>query len=205
MSGSHAAVVLAAGGSTRLGRPKQLLMRDGETLVHRAVRLAAATAPLRLLVVLGGAADAVTRVLRDLPGARIDNPHWQHGLAGSLAAAAPHLGDHHGPVLVLGCDQPALADAHLQALLEGARASASGCAGTLHAGNPGIPAVVPGHWFGDIASSGAGGDHGFGARLRALPASSRFDLDVPELTLDVDTAQDLEHAVATGWLDPPAG
>ena len=40
MTVPHVAVVLAAGGSTRLGRPKQLLTRDGETLVHRAARLA---------------------------------------------------------------------------------------------------------------------------------------------------------------------
>ena len=43
MINAHAAVVLAAGASTRLGRPKQLLRRDGETLLHRMVRLAAGT------------------------------------------------------------------------------------------------------------------------------------------------------------------
>ena len=42
MTVPHVAVVLAAGGSTRLGRPKQLLTRDGEALVHRAARLALA-------------------------------------------------------------------------------------------------------------------------------------------------------------------
>ena len=53
MKVAHAAVVLAAGGSTRLGRPKQLLTRDGETLVHRAARLAIATGATRVLVVTG--------------------------------------------------------------------------------------------------------------------------------------------------------
>lgn len=201
MSSGHAAVVLAAGGSTRLGRPKQLFTRDGEALVHRVVRLAAATGPRRLLVVTGAASDAVARVLRDLPGARIDNPRWQTGMAGSLAAAAVHLAGHDGPVLVLACDQPALEATHLQALLDGAHASASGCAACLHGALPGIPAVVPGHWFADIASATEGGDRGFGTRLRELPASTRMDLHAPELSLDVDTPQDLDDAVARGWVD----
>ena len=54
MTSAHDAVVLAAGGSRRLGQPKQLLTRDGETLVHRGVRLAMETAPRRLLVIVAG-------------------------------------------------------------------------------------------------------------------------------------------------------
>jgi len=203
MTGPHVAVVLAAGGSTRLGRPKQLLLRADEPLVHRAARLAAATAPRRLFVVLGADSAAVAQALHGLPATRVDNPHWQAGLATSLQCVAPHLLGHAGPVLVIGCDQPALEVEHLHALLEGAQASPSGCAACLHDGLPGIPAVVPGGWFDGDGNLATSGDRGFGARLRALPAASRFDLDVPGLALDVDTPHDLDTAVARGWLDPP--
>jgi len=63
---AHVAIVLAAGGSRRLGRPKQLLTRDGETLVHRAVRLASATQPQRLLLVIGAHAVEMREAVADL-------------------------------------------------------------------------------------------------------------------------------------------
>ena len=58
MTATHAVVVLAAGGSTRLGQPKQLLTQQGETLVHGVVRLSLELAPSQVLVVVGALAAA---------------------------------------------------------------------------------------------------------------------------------------------------
>ena len=54
---AHVAVLLAAGGSTRLGQPKQLLTRDGEPLVRRMARLLSHTSPRRLYVIVGAHYD----------------------------------------------------------------------------------------------------------------------------------------------------
>ena len=62
----HGVVLLAAGASRRLGRPKQLLVLEGETLVHRAARLALATRPADAVVMLGHAADAVAAAVGEL-------------------------------------------------------------------------------------------------------------------------------------------
>lgn len=194
----HVVVVLAAGGSTRLGRSKQLLRRDGETLVHRAVRLAAATQPARLLAVVGGDVESVAAELEACDCELVYNDAWRDGLASSLRAAAAHLADFDGPVLVLGCDQPALEQEHLRLLLEGANRSTAHAAAAVHAGLPGSPAVVPSAWFADVATTG---DRGFGKRLRALPEGSLFLLDGAELEADIDTAEDLDLAIANGWLD----
>lgn len=202
---AHDAVLLAAGGSRRLGRPKQLLTRDGEPLVRRAARLALATAPRRLLVVTGGAGDAVAAALDGLAVERVAHEGWATGLAGSLRAAGAALGTTAAPrVLVLGCDQPALEASHLHALLDGAAASASRCAATRHGGaGVGIPAVVPADWFHAVDRAAVGAaDRGFGRRLRALPAATRWTLDAPALGCDIDTVEDLHAAIARGWLDP---
>ena len=201
VAASHAAVVLAAGGSRRLGRPKQMLTRGGETLVHRAVRLARETSPRRLLVVVGAYRDEVAAGLSDLDCSIVPNPDWERGLAGSLRAAGIALAGHEGAVLVVGCDQPALSLARLHALLEGAAAASSCCAASLHDGLPGIPAVVPHAWLSPAAM--ADGDHGFGARLRGLPPAALFTLDAPELGFDLDTEQDVDVAISRGWVDPP--
>lgn len=194
----HVVVVLAAGGSTRLGRSKQLLRRNGETLIHRAVRLAAATGPARLLVVVGGDVESVSAGLDACECELVYNDAWRDGLASSLHAAAARIVNFDGPVLVLGCDQPALELDHLSRLLEGANRSTARAAAAIHAGLPGSPAVVPGAWFADGATTG---DRGFGRRLRALPEGSLFLLDAAALEADIDTADDLDLAVAGGWLD----
>lgn len=195
----HVAVVLAAGGSRRLGRPKQLLARDGETLVHRAARLALETSPRRLLVVVGAHRDRVAAALSDLGCEIVPNPAWEQGLAASLRAAAVALAGNGGAVLVAGCDQPALKAAHLQALLAGAAGAASGCAATRHGDAPGIPAVVPQKLLSEARSLAS--DRGLGPRLRALPRGDIALLDAPELALDIDTEDDLRAAIARGWLD----
>ena len=105
MTTPHAAIVLAAGGSTRLGRPKQLLRREGEALVARAVRLVGDTGPSRLVVMLGASRDAVAAELHAAPGAELhDVAAWRTGLSASLRAAAHVLLGHSGPVLITGVD-----------------------------------------------------------------------------------------------------
>ena len=85
--GGVAAVILAAGSSSRLGTAKQLLRYRGETLLHRAVRLALETGLHPVHVVLGSHAAAVGEALADLR-ARVTpvvNDDWQAGMGSSLA------------------------------------------------------------------------------------------------------------------------
>lgn len=198
VTAAHAVVVLAAGGSTRLGQPKQLLTRQGETLVHRVVRLALELAPSQVLVVVGANAQAVTSSIAGLDATPVTNHHWESGLASSLQAAGAHLLPSVATVMVVACDQPAIEHAHLQALLSGASASASGCAGTRHGNALGIPAVVPRAWFNPV---GATGDRGFGKRLKQLHIDAVHALQAPELGLDIDTPEDLARARDSGWID----
>ncbi|WP_394003592.1 NTP transferase domain-containing protein [Luteimonas sp. WGS1318] len=201
MTVAHAAIVLAAGGSARLGRPKQLLRRDGEALVARVVRLVAETAPCRLVVMLGASRDAVAAELvsRSHCIELHDVPDWHAGLSASLLAASRVLQGHRGPVLVTGVDQPALDARHLRALLDGARAAPSGCAALMHGTRPGAPAVLSPALFAQVDA--LAGDRGFGALLAALPEDALFRLQAPLLTRDVDTPDALRAAQADGILD----
>ncbi|MFC3550596.1 NTP transferase domain-containing protein [Lysobacter cavernae] len=199
MTPAHAALVLAAGGSRRLGRAKQLLRRDGEALVHRAVRLAAQTRPQRLLVVTGAYDTVVRAALAGFGIEPLFNPHWAQGLASSLQQAAAALHDFSGATLVVGCDQPALAAEHLQQLLDGASTAASGCAATAHGSALGIPAVVSAALLREAAH--LQGDRGLGAALTRLPSDSVWRLEAPELALDIDVETDVVKAQALGLLD----
>ncbi len=200
---THAALVLAAGGSLRLGRAKQLLTRDGETLVHRAARLALESGAASVVVVTGAREAEVAAALHDLSSCEtgdvqcVWNAAWASGMASSLAAA-DLLHDFDGPVLVLVTDQPALEATHLQRLLAGARSSSSRCAATRHGDGVGVPAVVTAAMLAHAHRLQGGG--GLGAQLTAM--QDVWVLDAPELAHDIDTPEDVEAAVAKGWLDP---
>jgi molybdenum cofactor cytidylyltransferase len=198
----HVAIVLAAGGSIRLGIgfPKQMLLRRGETLVHRAVRMARETFPARLIVVTGAQSDAVHYALDGMPCEFATNPHWPQGVATSIACASKLLGHHYGPVLLLGCDQPALRLDHLQQLVDLAATHPRGYAAIeLESRRLSMPAVVPGGVLRYIER--LRGDHGLATRLNSLPFDHVARVPAPELEFDVDDAADLRMAINRGLID----
>ncbi|HPF72786.1 MAG: nucleotidyltransferase family protein [Rhodanobacteraceae bacterium] len=199
----HVALILAAGGSRRLGRPKQLLTRDGETLVHRACRLAMATSPERLLLVTGAFEEQVLAAVADMALEVAHNPDWEQGLATSLTVAAKRLPDSDQPVLILGCDQPALEATHLLALLRAVGDLEHGrrCdhAATRYVDAVGMPALVPASELQRVSVSG---DTGLRKILNRLDADAISIIDAAELALDIDTDDDLRSARERGVLDP---
>ncbi len=198
MTVPHVAVVLAAGGSTRLGRPKQLLTRDGETLVHRAARLALASGAARVRVIVGAHADDVVAAVRDLSVECLVNPRWNEGLAGSVRVAVDALAAHDHATLLLTCDQPALDLVHVQALLAAARAAPAGSAASRFGDRVGVPAVVAPAVL--RAARSVQGDRGLRDVLNATGAGV-IACDAPDLGVDIDTPGDVAEAVSRGWLD----
>jgi molybdenum cofactor cytidylyltransferase len=116
-----AALVLAAGGSRRLGTPKQLLDYRGATLLEASLGTVRAAGFEQVVVALGGSADEVQ--------ARVDlsdvdvvvNPDFGHGCATSIRSGLDHVHPAmHGLVLLLG-DQPEVSVDAIRALVDGAR------------------------------------------------------------------------------------
>jgi molybdenum cofactor cytidylyltransferase len=115
-----AGLVLAAGGSSRLGQPKQLLPFGSGTLLDHTVATARACGFHQLLVTLGGAADEV-RARVDLGGAQIvDNPAFGEGCSSSIGAAMQALDPRADVLVLLLGDQPGVTADTVRTLLDGA-------------------------------------------------------------------------------------
>lgn len=190
--GEHDAVVLAAGGSTRLGRPKQLLTIGGETLLQRTIRMAKATCPTRLLVVLGAHAEQLAPLVTGTT--ILFNPTWEEGMSASLRRAATALAGRPYPVLVTVVDQPCLTQEHLEKLFVCYDGSCDVVSAYDDALGP--PALLRPETM--ATASSLQGDAGF-RRLWAgsHPAAVRRDA----LARDIDTPDDVAAAIAAGLLD----
>lgn len=183
----HGAIVLAAGASRRLGRPKQLLQVDGETLVHRAARLALATAALETRVLLGHGADAIAQALADLPVQLQFASAWEQGMGATLAAGVAALPPSCTGILVLLCDQPALDAAHLQALVQRWRRLPQRAVASAYAGISGVPALLPRSW---LLPGTLQGDRGARDLLRQR-CEEVDNVENQQLQIDIDGEADL--------------
>ena len=182
------AIVLAAGPSTRLGRPKQLLPwpPTGETLVRRAARVARAAAD-RAFVVLGARADDVRGELEGLDVDVVVNAAWAAGMGASLragvSAAAVVACD---AVLVTTCDQPLVGEAELEALALAHAAAPSSPAAAAYDGTVGPPAIFPRRLFAELLAIP---DHAGARRVLDAHAASRVTVAMPAAARDVDTEE----------------
>jgi molybdenum cofactor cytidylyltransferase len=191
-------VLLAAGGSQRLGRPKQLVRRGNRPLLLNA--LTAARGALgrddATVVVLGAGALRLRNVLRravpragsGVASARVVyNPLWRMGLAGSLRAGLAALPRTAPAALVMVVDQPDVDAPALSRLIAAWRKRPGIPAAAHYAGRAGVPAILPRRlWH---AARSLEGDVGARALLRNTTDLTLVDM--PEAELDVDTAEDL--------------
>jgi CTP:molybdopterin cytidylyltransferase MocA len=170
-----AGVILAAGASTRMGAPKQLLALGGEPLVRAIAREALASRCTRVAVVLGAHADAIAPALDGLAVTIVRNEQWQEGMASSVRCAAAWAGEADA-LLLMVCDQPRLTAAHLDALIAAGPFAASAYAGTL-----GVPALLPRRMYGALLrSEGDRGARGLLAGATPVPwPDGELDLDTP--------------------------
>jgi CTP:molybdopterin cytidylyltransferase MocA len=178
-----AAVVLAAGASRRLGRPKQEIVLGGETLVQRAVRVAM-EAGLSPVIVVVNPECRFAGPLRERGCMMVVNDQAAEGMASSIrsgAGVAQQVAS--AGAVVMTCDQVALRAEHLRALC----AEPGSVAGSGYGGKVGIPAYFPAASFAGLME--LRGDVG----ARELLRGAHVVLD-EWLALDVDSEEDLAKA-----------
>lgn len=181
-----AVILLAAGGSTRLGSPKQLLVYEGKTLLRRAAEVALATGCRPVIVVLGAGLVRHREELAGLDVLTVENASWESGMGGSLRAgmAALEPWPALAGVLLTLCDQPFVDAAALRNIL--AAAGSGYIVAATYAGTVGVPAWFSQNHFEDLRTLPP--DAGAKALLRRH-ASSVVTVDLPQAAVDIDTRE----------------
>ncbi|MBF9142442.1 nucleotidyltransferase family protein [Hymenobacter properus] len=186
---SIALLLLAAGASTRMGRPKQLLPYRGRTLLRHAAETAAASGCAPRLLLTGALHAELLPEVDGLGFAVHRNPNWATGMGSSIAAGLQALEAEHPDltaVVVMLCDQPLLSAEVLQELRQQFLTTGQAVVASAYAGTRGVPALFARSVFDELrALDGAAGARHLLQRYVHLPA-----VTFAGGAVDVDTAED---------------
>ena len=183
-----AIIILAAGASTRMGQPKQLLAWQGETLIRRMVKMALATR-CSTFVVLGANANQIHPEISGFDIKIMENENWQQGMSTTMRVGLQALLKAQPDVqaaLFLLTDQPFVTTDYLEQLIDHFEKPATSIIASAYAGQLGVPALFGRAWFDELMQ--IEGDRGARALLMqhqeevlAVPfPAGKFDLDTPE-------------------------
>jgi molybdenum cofactor cytidylyltransferase len=187
---SIAAIILAAGASTRMGYPKQLLPFQGQSLL-RAIAKTAVSANFAPVIVVLGASIAQTRLeVIDLPVQIVENQDWQRGMGASIRCGMQALPLKIDAVTLLLCDQPFVSPQLLHNLKSLYSTTHQPIIASAYQDAIGVPALFDFTLFSELAQL----DQLEGAKTiiqRHLNAVATIDF--PQGAIDIDTPDHYQH------------
>ncbi len=184
-------MVLAAGQSLRMDRPKLLLVWKGKSLLRRAAE-AAVAACRQVVVVLGPEPQRMEAELSSLPVEVVVNPEYAKGMATSLRCGVQAVRDASAALVILA-DQPAVTAEHLRHLIQAYRKSGAPVTAASYGDTVGAPAVFSRQLFPELLA--LEGDTG----AKRVVESHRHEavvVPLPEAAVDVDTAEDWQRLLS---------
>jgi molybdenum cofactor cytidylyltransferase len=195
-----AAVILAAGASSRMGQPKQLLRFRGTSLLRRAIDTALAVPAEQVSVVLGHAADELMPEVKATGATVVLNDQWMEGVSTSLRGGLSAVSSDARGVFIYPADMPLVTPEALRELARRQQVSGRPAAMTEAGGVRGVPVFITRSLFPALMIQE--GDVGGAQYLRGHPESvEAVRFDDPDLIRDVDRPEDYTRLLE---LDPDA-
>lgn len=189
---SFGAVILAAGGSRRMGQTKQLLPIEGTPLLLRTVQAVLKSPAWPIVVVLGHAAETLRPLLARLPVQVVHNPDWEKGLGSSITTGIQILERFSSSLdgaLITLADQPHLSASALLSL-SSVFIGGHSIAAARYSGAVGVPVIFGRSHFPELLALEP--EHG-AQRLLRIHAAAVAAVDLPELAVDLDTPEDYQR------------
>lgn len=183
-------IVLAAGASTRMQEPKQLLEFEGKTLLRRAVETAISTNCKPVVVVLGANFNETLAEIKDLPVDVCHNNDWRKGLSSSLQCGLKNmlnLNPNLDAFIATLADQPYISANHLQDFIKRFQQTTNPLIAAKYNETNGVPALFGKQIFNEFKE--ISGDKGAKMILKKHQ-DTLISIDLPEAAHDIDTRQD---------------
>ncbi|WP_373493137.1 NTP transferase domain-containing protein [Aquiflexum sp.] len=187
-------IILAAGSSSRLGQPKQLLTYKGKTLVRRAVDMALESNSSANVLVLGASFELISKEVQHTKIDMVINHDWEKGMASGMKKGLEYLEKKHSPdqVILMLCDQPFVDSGLLNNLIKKQAETGKGIIACHYNDIFGVPALFSKKYFSELYSlKGAEG-----AKKVIYNHQDEMDIvDFPDAAIDIDTVEDYERLI----------
>lgn len=194
-----AGIILAAGASSRLGRPKQLVLLDGRPLLARVIKAALESNLNHIVLVLGHRAAEIQKALQSILdhsklSIRVNQDHHT-GMAGSLKMGIEQIKNAYGAAMIILADHPFVDTALINHLLNRFSQTDKAICVPTFKGRRGHPVCLSQRFYPAIMS--LSGDIGARGILEDHPGQwLAVELDNDRAFMDIDTKSDLERAMA---------
>ncbi|MBX2946560.1 MAG: nucleotidyltransferase family protein [Cyclobacteriaceae bacterium] len=186
-------IVLAAGSSSRMGQPKQLIQLNGYSLLEHAVRIAKNSRADQVLVVVGSDGEKNIEAINHLAVEVVMNHQWKEGMGSSLKTgliACLEKFPQTRAIVVLVCDQPRVTTDHLNTLMNTYTQTHSSIVASRYASTVGVPAVFDNFLFQELLNL----PNNQGAKNIILNHQTNLvAIDLPGGEIDLDTPDDLRR------------
>jgi molybdenum cofactor cytidylyltransferase len=182
-------VLLAAGASSRLGRPKQLLVYKGQSLIKQVVKIME-LAEMPAVAVVGANSEIIKKEMAGTAVAIVENKNWSEGIASSIVSGLATMTktvEGLDAVIFLVCDQPFLTVSFLQELLKKKHITGKPIIASSYGNTIGIPALFYKTYFTDLLS--LKGDAG-AKQIMMAHQEDMTTIDFPLGDIDIDTEED---------------
>ncbi len=191
----YSLIILAAGASTRMGSPKQLLQYEGQSLVARISTTATAANLGNVFIVLGAKEKLIKKEIKNHPVSLVLNPDWQEGMATSVVAgleAALQKNENIEGVIFMVCDQPFVSSELLRVLVNVYEQTNCAIVASDYGKVIGIPAFFHKKIFPELLT--LKGDVGAKFLIQKYKAE-RETVAFPKGIFDVDTVSEYESLI----------
>jgi molybdenum cofactor cytidylyltransferase len=183
-------IILAAGGSSRMGKPKQLLSVNGQPLLLHVVDHALSTSAQQVMVVLGSQPDLHADLLESYPVDIVINYTWEKGIGNSIKTGVRSLLNRHKQldgILLMVSDQPVITYEYLLTLMNTFKDSDKSIIASSYSNTLGVPAIFAKDHFDQLMEL----EDSQGAKTLMIKHNEKvLTIDCPQGAIDLDTPED---------------
>lgn len=190
-----AILLLAAGSSSRLGHPKQLVQINGQPLLQKMVETSLATGCSPVVIVLGAYFEKIKPVIENLPIHILENKNWESGMGSTISCGMDFLINNSPElkaVILLVCDQYYLAEKNIEELITVFNNSNKKIIASKYGETIGVPALFSKELFSDLLK--LNGQSGAKKIIQKYMEGSAI-VEFSEGVFDLDTEEDLKKLI----------